>query len=239
MCGRFAMDKETDDMIQEFVAEGGDFRDWRPSWNIAPTDPIPVFLQSKKRDEPAVRRVEVARWSLTPSWSKELKTRVPTFNARAETAAEKPMFKASVASRRAIVPAIGYYEWQTNTDTGKKTPFFIHARDGELLGLAGLYAWWADPALGRDDPARWHLTATILTSDAVQTLEDIHDRNPVPLPRELWDHWVDPTVVGDQALLDEAVRAAIPVANDLVFDRVGPVVGDGPELIRPLEHEAD
>jgi putative SOS response-associated peptidase YedK len=147
-------------------------------------------------------------------------------------------FKASVASRRAIIPAIGYYEWQTNPVTKKKTPYFIHARDGELLGFAGLYAWWADPALERDDPERWHLTATILTSDAVQTLADIHDRNPVPLPRDLWDHWVDPTVVGDQALLDEAVRAALPVAGDLVFDRVGPVTGDGPELIRPVPDEA-
>lgn len=234
MCGRFAMDKETDDMIQEFVAEGGDFRNWRPSYNISPTDQIPVFLESKRKDEPSVRRLELARWSLVPSWSKELKTKVPTFNARAETAAEKPMFKASVASRRAIVPAIGYYEWQTDPVTKKKTPYFIHARDGELLGFAGLYAWWADPALERDDPERWHLTATILTSDAVQTLADIHDRNPVPLPRELWDHWVDPTVVGDQDLLDEAVRAALPVAGDLVFDRVGPVTGDSPELIRPL-----
>jgi putative SOS response-associated peptidase YedK len=237
MCGRFAMDKETDDMIQEFVAEGGDFRDWRPSWNIAPTDPMPIFLESKKNDEPPVRRLELARWSLVPSWSKELKTKVPTFNARAETAAEKPMFKASVASRRAIVPARGYYEWQTDPVTKKKTPYFIHAADGELLGFAGLYAWWADPALSRDDPDRWHLTATILTSDAVQTLEDIHDRNPVPLPRELWDHWVDPTIVGDQALVDEAVRAALPVAEDLVFDRVGPVTGDGPELIQPLPDE--
>ena len=145
------------------------------------------------------------------------------------------MFKASVASRRAIVPAIGYYEWQTDPVTKKKTPYFIHLPDGELMGFAGLYAWWADPAKDHGDPERWHLTATILTADAVQTLEHIHDRNPVPLPRELWDHWVDPTVVGDQALLDEAVRAAVGVAESLAFDRVGPVTGDGPELIRPID----
>ena len=68
----------------------------------------------------------------------------------------------------------------------------------------------------------------------MQTLEDIHDRNPVPLPRELWDHWVDSSVVGDQALVDEAVRAAVTVAEGLRFDEVGPVRDDGPQLIRPL-----
>lgn len=228
------MDKETDELIQEFVAEGGDFRDWRPSWNIAPTDPVLVFFESQREGEERRRRLEVARWSLVPGWSKELRTKVPTFNARAESAAARPMFRQAVVSHRAIVPATGYYEWQVDPGSGRRTPFFIRPADGSMLGLAGLYSWWADPALPGDDPERWHLTATILTSDAVRTLEHIHDRNPVPLPRELRDHWTDPTIAGDQALLDEAVRAAVIVADDLVFHEVGPVTGDGPELIRPI-----
>ena len=225
------MDKETDELIAEFVGEHGlaNLENWRPTYNIRPTDPVPVVIESA-RDGEVTRRLESARWSLVPSFSKELKTKYPTFNARAEEAASKASFAPSVRSRRAIIPATGYYEWQTIGKT--KTPYFIRL-PGDIMGLAGLYSWWADPALARDDPERWHLTATILTSDAVHTLEHIHDRNPVPLPRELWDHWLDPTVVGDQALLDEAVRAAVTVASSLEFYEVGPVVDEGPHLIEP------
>jgi putative SOS response-associated peptidase YedK len=68
MSGRFAMSKETKELIQEFVAEGGDFRDWLPGWNIDPTDTIPVLLESAKGDGDPIRRLEPGRWSLTPHW---------------------------------------------------------------------------------------------------------------------------------------------------------------------------
>jgi putative SOS response-associated peptidase YedK len=238
MCGRFALDDKVNALITDFVMSGGELDDyvpasWVPSWNISPTDQVGVILESKKGDAPAQRRFEKARWSLIPSWSKTQKLKFPTFNARAEEAASKPMFKASVVSKRAILPANGYFEWQTVGKT--KTPYFIHPEGDELMGLAGLYSWWADPSFDRDDPERWALSATILTADTIQTLADIHDRNPVMLPRELWAHWIDPTVVGDQKLLDEMIEVSKGVASTLVFDRVGPVVGNGPELIRPLE----
>lgn len=237
MCGRFALDDKVNALITDFVRSGGELDDyipatWVPSWNIKPTEKVGVLLESKKGDGPSQRRFETAHWSLIPSWSKEKKLKYPTFNARAEEAASKPLFKASVASKRAIIPANGYFEWQTVGKT--KTPYFIHPEGDELMGLAGLYSWWADPAYDKDDPERWLLTATILTADTVQTLADIHDRNPVMLPRELWEHWVDPTVVGDQKLLDEMIGVSQGVAGTLVFDQVGPVTGDGPELIRPL-----
>ena len=228
------MDDNVNDEITEFVERTGrrpeEWRaDWEADYNIAPTDDIPVLIDSEKTRE---LRFERAHWSLVPSWSETLKPKFPTFNARAEDIAQKSTWRKPVQSHRAIVLARGYYEWQG--PKGHKTPYFIRYPDGQLMGFAGLYSWWRDRSKADDDPERWVLTATILTSDAVQTLSDIHDRNPVPLPRELWDHWIDPTVVGDQALVDEAVRAALPVADALVFDRVGPVVGDGPELIRPV-----
>jgi putative SOS response-associated peptidase YedK len=231
MCGRFAMDKKTDDLIQEYVAQGGDFRDWTPSWNIAPTDTIPVLLESAKGDGDEVRRLEPARWSLVPSYSKELKLKYPTFNARAEGLASKATWRGPLKSHRAIIPATGYYEWKTEGKT--KTPHFIHL-PGETIGMAGLYSWWPDHSKNEDDDDFWTLTATILTSDAVDQLIGIHDRNPVPLPRDLWDWWLDPTIVGDQAMVDAAVKAALPVASELEAYEVGPVRGDGPELIRPV-----
>ena len=78
------MSQETDDLIREFAAVGGDFRNWRPSYNIAPTQTIPVLLESATGSDKVVRRLEPARWSLVPSWSKALTLKYPTFNARSE-----------------------------------------------------------------------------------------------------------------------------------------------------------
>jgi len=230
------MSKDTDDLITEFVATGGDFRDWRPGWNFKPTNLVPVVIDSAKGDADAVRRLELARWSLTPSWSKELKTKFPTFNARSENITDKATWKGPVKSHRALVPATGYYEWQTDPDTKKKTPYFIHAPKDELLVFAGLYSWWKDRSKAEDDPDLWTLTATILTSSAVDELVQIHDRNPVPLPRQWWDDWLDPTIEGDQHFVDAAVQAALPVAASLEIREVAPLPakGDGPELVEPV-----
>lgn len=175
------MAKEIDELINEFVAEGGDFRDWRPSYNIAPTETIPVLLQSVKGDGDVTRHLEPARWPLVPSRSKTLKLTYPTFNARSEDLASKTTWRGPLKTHRALVPASGYFEWQTFSD-GTKIPHYIHNPDGELLMLAGLYSWWKDHTLADDDPNAWTLTATILTSGAVDELLQIHDRNPVMLP---------------------------------------------------------
>lgn len=243
MCGRFALSDEINELITEFVAEGGDFRDWRPSYNFAPTDTVPVFVRTMPRHpegeapvegEAPIRRLEPARWGLVPSWSTEPKTRFPTFNARSEGLAGKASWKGPLQSKRAIVPASGYFEWQT-ADDGTKTPHYLHL-PGERLGFAGLYSWWADPTKATDAPDRWLLSATILTSDAVDRLVGIHDRNPVPLPPELWDWWTDPTIAGDQAMVDAAVQAALPVAERLESYPVAKIRtgDDGPQLIARL-----
>lgn len=169
MCGRFALDARTDDLIREFVFASGDFQDWTPSWNIKPTQPVAVVLETAKGEAEPLRRLEQARWGLVPSWSKELKTKFPSFNARSETAAAKASFKTSVKSKRALIPATGCFEWQKDPDSGVRTPHFIRPEDGELMAMAGLYTWWKDPTATEDDDS-WHLTATILTSDAVRTL---------------------------------------------------------------------
>lgn len=232
MCGRFAMDDETNALIEEFVAENGyaALDGWKPSWNIKPTSLVPVLLESAKGEGEVQRRLELARWSLVPQWAKEPKLKFPTFNARSETAAEKPTFKASVKSKRAVLPVTGYYEWKTEGKT--KTPFFIHS-PGERLMLAGLYTWWRPP--GSTDDAEWMLTTTILTRAAVGGVAEIHDRTPVTLPAHLVDQWLDASTVGDQGLVDEAVAAATPVSEALEYYEVAPLRGDGPELIAPLD----
>jgi putative SOS response-associated peptidase YedK len=242
MCGRFAMDDTVNELVTDFVEKTGRMpQDWRPgwapSWNISPTESIPVLFESGRTGEEPRMRFEPAYWSLVPSWSKTLKVKYPTFNARAEGITEKPAWRGPIRSHRAIVLANGYYEWQG--EKGHKTPYFIRHPDAHVIGFAGLYSWWADPAKAKDDESRWVLTATIITSDAVQTLADIHDRNPVILPEDMWEHWIDPSVAGDQRLVDEAVRAGVAAAGELVFDQVAPIPSgaDGPELVVPVDEK--
>lgn len=237
MCGRFASDDLVNQEITDFVAQTGRRpEEWAPDWegsfNIAPTENIPVLIDSAKTGE---LRFERAHWSLVPPWSKTLKMKYPTFNARAEGITEKSTWRKPVQAHRAIVLARGFYEW--TGPRGSKIPWFMSNPDGSMMGFAGLYSWWPDPSKDADDPDRWTLTATIVTSDSVQTLADIHDRNPVILPEDMWLHWIDPTISGDQALVDEAVRAGVAQAETLRIDQVAPFkVGDNsPQLVRPID----
>lgn len=227
------MDKSTDELIEEFVAVGGDFRGWRPGWNIRPTDPVAVVLESMKQGPEPVRRLELARWSLTPGWSKTLTMKVPTFNARSEGITEKASFAAAIRSKRALIPASGYYEWQTDPVTNTKTPFYIHAPHGQTMAFAAIYSWWKDRSLSDDDPRAWTLTTTMLTADAVHTLEQIHDRNPVPLPRELWGDWLDPRIEGTQQMVDATVAAGARVAETLEIMPIAAVTDERPQPAAP------
>jgi putative SOS response-associated peptidase YedK len=233
------MDDTVNELITEFVADTGRKPEewhpgWQPSWNIAPTEDVPVLFESANKDGEILPRFEAAYWSLVPAWSKTLKLKYPTFNARAEGIVEKSTWRRPVQSHRAIILANGYYEWQG--PKGSKTPFFIRSPENQVVGFAGMYSWWPDPSKAEDDASRWVLTATILTSDAVQTLADIHDRNPVILPQTMWAQWIDSTVTGDQDLVDLAVKAGVAEAETLVFDEVAPLGrdADGPELIVPV-----
>ena len=235
------MDSSVNEMITEFVEATGRppeqwQLDWKPSYNVRPTDPVPVLLETlvDKNDPDGAtrRRAALAEWWFAPSFAKELRGRHPTFNARSETVTTLASFKGAVPRQRAVIPAIGYYE--TKTDGASKVPYFIQPEDG-LLYFAGLYSWWVDPTLDRSDPARWHLTTTILTRPAVGQIATIHDRTPVTLPAEMLDTWIDPRIVGDKHLVDAAVSAATPVAEALEFHRIAsPIRGDSREMIQPV-----
>jgi putative SOS response-associated peptidase YedK len=232
MCGRFVVTESTEELIELFDIDHAAAELPGPSYNVRPTEQIPIILDSVKT-EPAVRRLESARWSLVPAFATELKSQYPTFNARSEEITTKPTFADSVKRRRALIPAAGYYEWHTEgTD---KTPYYVQTAGGEPIVFAGLYSWWRDRSLPDDDPRRWVLSATILTRPAVGSLQGLHPRTPVTLPPECWDAWLDPHHEADQDDVDEMVLAATDVAEQLVFHRVAPLQGDGPELIVPVQ----
>lgn len=234
MCGRFVVASVGSELVGVLRVDvaGDDLP--APSYNVAPTDRVAIVLDSAKTDPPT-RRLEAARWGLVPAWAKDPSIGVRAFNARSEEVEDKPMFRQALIKRRAVVPASGYYEWKAAD--GVKTPHYIHPADDAPLLFAGLYEWWRDPGKADDDPARWMLSFTIMTRDAVGPLGSIHDRMPLFLDADHADAWLDTETdnVGD--ILDAAIDAAPALAETLDVRVVGRAVGNvrnnGPELIAP------
>ncbi len=189
-----------------------------PSWNIAPTQTVAVAVQGRD----GARRLAPAYWSLVPPSAPSLHLDFPTFNARSETALVRPTYRAAADGFRAILPASGYYEWDS-----RHKPWYFTAQNN-ILWLAGLCSWWRDPATGR-----WTLTTTILTRDALGRAAQVHNRMPVIVPDGLIDPWLDRTVRGREIF--PAVRpAAGEQAAVLASHEVAPLKGDGPHLLDPL-----
>ncbi|MCB0915934.1 MAG: SOS response-associated peptidase [Actinobacteria bacterium] len=241
MCGRYASSKEPAVLVEEFDVTVPPRVDLAPDYNVAPTKQVYAVLDRTLGGEQQ-RLLADVRWGLVPSWAKDRAVGNRLINARVETAASKPSFRAAWARRRAILPADGYYEWYTpEADPAdargkpKKQPYFIHRRDGATLAMAGLYELWRDPAVADPDaPGAWLWTACVLTTSATDRLGRIHDRMPIAVAPEAWSDWLDPSFAGDpHQLLDPAATAdeleAYPVAT-----LVNSVRNNGPELLRPL-----
>ena len=138
MCGRFTQHLSWAE-LQRLADLIGQPRNLAPRYNIAPTTQIEVIRLGLEGNE-----LVPMRWGLVPSWWKKPLSELPsTFNARAETVAEKPMFRSALKSRRCIIPASGFYEW--TGPRGAKTPHYFSAPSGEPLAFAGLWETWRDP----------------------------------------------------------------------------------------------
>jgi putative SOS response-associated peptidase YedK len=204
MCGRYATTASTSDLVAAFdaaLAEDDASKLQSPSYNVAPTQTVPVILErpsrrdpdSQEDDEPEiVRQLRAVRWGLVPSWAKDPGIGSRMINARSETLTDKPSFKVAAARRRCILPAAGFFEW-TKDPEGKKLPYFLHDPDTPILGFAGLYELWPDPGKAKDDPDRWLWTTTVITRPATDALGHIHDRTPVIVTPDLRDDWLDCT----------------------------------------------
>jgi putative SOS response-associated peptidase YedK len=237
MCGRFVLDRKTSDLVTLFDVDIVSDTLPTPSWNIAPTQKIRVLIDAVPKtgeSEEPVRRLEGARWGLVPGFATEV-AGVPLFNARSETVTQKPAFSGALASRRAAVPASGYYEWR-EVD-GVKTPQYISLPDGELLLFAALFEWWKNPA-AQTPAERWLLSSTILTRASTGPLSAIHERMPVFLDGELLEEWLDPHSEGDIELVELVADGAEEVAQRAqahqVAAEVGAVQNNSARLILPV-----
>ena len=234
MCGRYASTQTDDELLEVFGAYEAVGEPLPPSYNVAPTDPVRTVLERVPREDPAgvpVRQVRTARWGLIPSWAKDAKIGSKLINARRETITEKPSFKAAATRRRCLVPASGYYEWEMRD--GRKVPQFLHG--DTVLALAGLYELWPDPARAHDDPDRWVLSVTVLTTTASDSLGHIHDRSPVVLPAGLLDDWLDPTLTDPERVRELLAAVPEPCLQPYeVSTAVNSVRNNSPELLRPV-----
>ncbi len=232
MCGRYVMSKATGDLLRHFEAKDVEGSPPPPSWNVAPTQDVPIIAE--RMDEDAVeRRLLIARWGLVPSWAKEVKIGSKLINARSESILDKPAFRKAAIKRRALIPAEGYYEWEKTPD-GKKIPHYLHSEKNELLAFAGLYEFWPDPSLPVDDPHRWLLSCTVLTTTAHDSMGHVHDRAPVIVPPEMFRDWLNPGTTDKSEV--QRILDAIPepvLTPTVVTDRVNSVRNNGPELIDP------
>jgi len=236
VCGRYAASRSPDDLVEEFEVDDRPEQVLPPSYNVAPTQDVYAVLERAPRGDPtapARRALRVVRWGLVPSWAKDPSIGNRMINARMETVAAKPAFRKAFASRRALLPADGYFEWYGEVK-GKKQPFFIRPADGGVLAMAGLYELWRNPAAAKDeDPWLW--SATVLTTTATDDLGRIHDRMPLLVEKGRYDEWLDPSRDDAASLTGLLVPAAPGLLTAYpVSTEVNNVRNDGPQLVDPL-----
>jgi len=248
MCGRYALTMEPESLYGLFDAEpdtraggldglyGGD--PVRPRYNVAPTLTVPVVrLEPRVEPAAAARQIEPMRWGLVPSWAKDVSVGSRMFNARAESLTEKAAFRTALAKRRCLIPASGYYEWKVLGKQGSsdgagpkkrgklvKQPFYMTPEDGSVLAFAGLWEYWRQ---GDGDPV---VSMTIITTDAVGPMREIHDRMPLVLPASEWAAWLDPRQDPEPMLTPPSEELVAALERRPIGGQVGNVANDDPSL---------
>jgi len=240
MCGRIALYSEPDFLARVFDAQLAlDVEtDGRPSWNIGPMRSVVAVADVSDGPDGGVHReLGRYRWGLVPSWASDPSVGNRTFNARAETVATKPSFRAAFTTRRLAVVADGFYEWTPAKGTAKQ-PYYFTRADGRPLALAGLWEqWWGGPG-SRDAPTAERpvlRTCTVITTAAGPDMGDIHHRMPVVLEPGVLGEWLDPAN-GDTPELESLLvpAPAGTLAHRAVGREVGNVRNDGPGLIEAV-----
>ena len=223
MCGRFTLRAPVSVVAEQFAVF--EVPPFEPRFNIAPTQPVPV-IRLAPHGNPPEREFVLLRWGLVPAWAKDPAVGNRMINARSETVATKPAFRAAFRRRRCLVAADGFYEWQR---TGKrKQPYFISLRDDRPFAMAGLWESWEGPGHAAIE------SCTILTTEPNDLMRPIHDRMPVILPPDTYRQWLDPAVQDPQHIEPlmgpYSADAMVALKVSTYVNRPG---NDGPQCIEP------
>jgi putative SOS response-associated peptidase YedK len=221
MCGRFVLT-----VNPEVIQTAFDLTTMppimSPRFNVAPTQPVAVISNENPHE------LTFYKWGLIPSWSKDASIGSKMINARSESAAEKPSFRSAFKRRRCIIPADGFYEWQQHG--GEKIPMFIHMKGQEVFGIAGLWEVWHSPDGGEIR------TCSILTTDANDFMQTIHNRMPVILHKEDYILWLspeeEPTPVLQELMKPYSGDELTAYAVSKMVNKPG---NDTPDLIQPVD----
>jgi putative SOS response-associated peptidase YedK len=182
MCGRFARYSLSRELERYFNAHPAAF-EIQPNYNVAPTQEIPVIIQQE-----GVRHIKKRHWGLVPFWAKDISIGSRMINARVETVTSKAAFRTAIKQRRCLIPANGFYEWKGKA--GSKQPYFFHLPSEEPFSFAGLWEMWeTKEAPPETDPYK---SCTIITTDASDSVKDVHNRMPLILKPEFFDEWLNP-----------------------------------------------
>jgi putative SOS response-associated peptidase YedK len=227
MCGRF-LNKLPVEEIARIFRTTNPLPNYPARYNIAPTTPV---LTVRFNPETKERSLDPLRWGLVPYFVKDLSFGNRCINARAETAATSPAFRAAFKTRRCIIPASGFYEWKRAPEG--KVPYAIVPADEPLFAFAGLWENWRDKAHG--ESAEWVRTCAIITGEPNELVRPIHDRMPVILPESVWSKWL-----GEEPIKKIELQAMLkPFPADRmraypISTRINSVKNEGPELIEAV-----
>lgn len=221
MCGRFALGAPPFSIIEFFNIDK--LIDFEPSYNIAPTQSIPAIIHDKDSNQ---RTMKMLHWGLIPFWSKDNSISSRLINARSETVAEKPSFRNAFKHKRCLIPTTGFYEWEKKSKL--KQPYYIKVRDEQLFAFAGLWEHWENDVKGEIE------SCTILTTEANNLINPIHDRMPVILNPNDYDMWLD-TDITEKETLEPLLKPYLsenmtmyPISRD-----VNNPLKDNPRIIEP------
>ncbi len=239
MCGRYSLTSPDDAMRQLFAYESPPLN-IAARYNTAPTQQAPVVRQ----DETGARELVKLRWGLVPSWADDFGIGARMINARSETVAGKPAFRAAFQRRRCLVPATGWYEWKSASEgkDGKispKQPYAIGYPETPPFAFAGLWESWDKGAVettGGGEGTGPVETYTILTRAADEDIAKVHHRMPVILDAAAWDTWLAPDTLTEKTA-DLLLNGPTPegLIHWPVSTRVNKPANDDPSCLEPAD----
>jgi putative SOS response-associated peptidase YedK len=225
MCGRVRLSSDVSEIKLVFsIPPERPAPNIAASWNVAPTDPLPIVRYDGKAGE---RSLDIMRWGLVPFWAKDIKVGFANINAKAEGIESKPAYREAFQRRRCLVPVDNFFEW-AKTASGKQ-PYAIALADRGIMALAGLWETWRSPA---GETVR---SFAIVTTTPNALCVEIHNRMPVILPREAWPAWLGEQAADPPDL--KALLAPYPAAEMIcwpISTRVGKVENNDPSLIEQI-----
>jgi putative SOS response-associated peptidase YedK len=224
MCGRAKLEGDVSELKIAFrIPPEYPAPNFAPSWNVAPTDKLPIVRYDPKAGS---RTLDLMRWGLIPYWAKDIKIGFSTINAMAETVDAKPVFRDAFKRRRCLVPIEAFYEWK-KLGPKEKQPYAIALADHGVMALAGLWDNWKSSA------EEWIRSFTIVTTTPNELCAEIHDRMPVILPPEAWPVWLGEEPADSERL--KALLTPYPAEGMTAWPvdkRVGNVRNNDPSLVR-------